>query len=157
GEDVMAAQERAVKAVEPVNTADDTIAIEAQSEITDINSGISDFSSAVDLDLKAEEAAVEILSTDSDSSKDKTKIRKTKKKSQYKAKKKSSTRQSKSNSRTKKDLTANKKSTIPIDTQQSATDKSVQKVSHKKERQSPKEEQKPRGSIGLPKWKPPSR
>ena len=155
GEDVIAAQERAVKALEPVNTAN--IAIEAQSGIIDINSGISDFSSAVDLDLKAGEVAVEILSKNSESSDDKTKARTTKTKPQSKAKKKSSTRQSKSNSRTKKDLTANKKSTSPIDTQQSATDKSVQKVSYKKEKQSPKEEQKPRGSIGLPKWKPPSR
>ena len=114
GEDVIAAQERAVKAIEPVNTAN-TIVIEAQSGITDINLRISDFSSAVDLDLKAEEVAVEILSKDSDSSKDKTKTRKTTKKSQSKAEKKSSTKQSKSNQRTKKDLTANKKSSRAYD------------------------------------------
>lgn len=148
GEDVIAAQERAVKAIQPANTAD-TIAIEAQSEIPDINSGISDFSSAVDLDLKAEEVSVEILSKDSDSSKDKTKIRK--------AKKKSSTKQSKSNQRTKKDLTANKQSTSSLDTQQQTTENPVQKAASKKEKHPPKEEQKPRGSIGLPQWKPPSR
>ena len=156
GENVIAAQERAGKAIEPANTAN-TIAIEAQSEITNINSGISDFSSAVDLDLKAEEVAVEILAKDSNSSKDKTKTPKTTKKSQSEAKKKSSTKQSKSNQRTKKDPTVNKKSTSTSNSQQQTTKNPVQKDSSKKGKSSPKEEQKPRGSIGLPQWKPPSR
>ena len=156
GEDVIAAQERTVKVIQPTNTAD-TIAIEAQSEVTDINAGISDFSSAIDLDLKAEEVAVEILSKDSDSSKDKTKIRKTTKKSQSKVKKKPSAKQSKFDRRTRKDLTANKKSSTSLNTQKQTTENPIHKASSKKEKQSPKEEQKPRGSIGLPQWKPPSR
>ena len=156
GEDVIAAQERTVKVIQPANTAD-TIAIEAQSEVTEINSGISDFSSAVDLDLKAEKVAVEIRSKDSDSSENKTKTRKTKKNYPSKAKKKSSTKQSKSDRRTKKDLTVNKKSSTSLDTQQQTTENPVQKASSKKEKQPSKREPKPRGSIGLPQWKPPSR
>ena len=156
GEDVIAAQERAVKVIEPVDTAD-AIAIEAQSEVTAINAGISDFSSAVNLDLKAEEVAFEILSKDSDNSEVKTKTRKTTKKSQSEDKKKPSTKHSKSDRRTKKDLTTSKKSTTPLDPQQQTTGKPVQKASSEKEKQPPKKEQKPRGSIGLPQWKPPSR
>ncbi|MEM8673442.1 MAG: Mu transposase C-terminal domain-containing protein [Cyanobacteria bacterium P01_G01_bin.67] len=156
GEDVIAAQERAVEAIKSTKTTR-AIATKAESVPSNINSGISDFASAVELDLKAEEVAVEIASENLIGSKSKTKTSRTAKKSQPKAKKKSAAKKSKSRQTTKTDSTTNKKQKSSLDLQQQTQKKTAQESLSKKEKSQSKDERDSRGSIGLPQWKPPSR
>ncbi len=107
GEDIIFAQERS-KGIEPANPFDE-ITVDAEPVLSNIDAGISDFSSAVELDAKAEEISVEILPENSVNTKSETKPSKTQKKSQSKAGKKSIARQSKSEPKNKTSSTANNK------------------------------------------------
>ncbi|MDJ0742301.1 MAG: DDE-type integrase/transposase/recombinase [Xenococcaceae cyanobacterium MO_167.B27] len=157
GEDIIFAQERS-KGIEPANPFDE-ITVDAEPVLSNINAGISDFSSAVELDAKAEEISVEILPENSVNTKSETKPSKTQKKSQSKAGKKSIARKSKSERKNKTSSTANKKQQESLREKQHIIDNLAETSSstNKKQEQPPKQETKSRASIGLPQWKPPSR
>ncbi len=156
GENVIFAQEKSMKAIEPVNPFDE-ITVDAEPVLSNINAGISDFSSAVELDAKAEEIAVEILPEDAVDTKSETKASKTRKKS--KARKKSAANKSKLKQKNMRNSTPSKKQKDSLEEKQHITDKVAQTESStkKKKEQLPEKETKSRASIGLPQWKPPSR
>ncbi|MEL6439833.1 MAG: Mu transposase C-terminal domain-containing protein [Cyanobacteria bacterium J06621_8] len=187
GENIISAQERSIKAIESARPVND-ITVDAEPVLSDINAGISDFSSAVELDAIVEEIAVEVLPENTVDTKSKTKASKTRKKS---ARKKSVAKKSNLQQENKINSTASKKQkamnpdlgrgiqapeinsgdsplAFPheqlhqedfIEEKQYITDKITQTDSstkHKKE-PLPEKETTSRASIGLPKWKPPSR
>ena len=160
GENVIFAQEKSMKAIEPVNPFDE-ITVDAEPVLSNINAGISDFSSAVELDAKAEEIAVEILPNDTTDTKSTTKTLKTRKKSKPKAQKKSVADKSKTKLTNKQKSTDSKqlKDSPSPRVKQHITDEVAETSSSTKEKQEqqPKQEKKSRGTIGLPQWKPPSR
>ena len=151
GEQIISAQEMSIKAIEPTKPVDE-ITVDAEPTLPNINAGISDFSSAVELDLKAEEVAVEIVSVDSIDTKSKTKFPKTQKKP------KSDTQKSKSKRANKNNSTVRKKSTNSPEEKQYITNKIAAKSSSARKKDRPaKKEIKSRASIGLPKRKPRTR
>ncbi|GAB4541221.1 MAG: hypothetical protein Tsb0014_32990 [Pleurocapsa sp.] len=150
GENIISAQERSIKAIESANPIDE-ITVDAEPVLSNINAGISDFSSAVELDEKAKEIAIEILPNDTTGSKSITTTSKTRKKSKLKAQKKSVADKSKTKLTNKPKDSPNAKQQITNEVAQTGSS-----TKEKKEQQA-KCEEKPRGSIGLPEWKPPSR
>ena len=106
GEDIIFAQERSIKAIEPAKPVDD-ITVDAEPVLSNINAGISDFSSAVELDEKAEEITVEILPENAVNPQNEAKASKRRKKS--KARKKSAANKSKVQQDNKRNSTASKK------------------------------------------------
>jgi putative transposase len=81
GENVIFAQEQLIKAIKPANPSFDEITVDAEPVLSNINAGISDFSSALELDEQAEEIAIEILPEFTVDTQSKTTISKTRKKS----------------------------------------------------------------------------
>ncbi|HEY9769451.1 MAG TPA: hypothetical protein V6C71_13310 [Coleofasciculaceae cyanobacterium] len=160
GEEVIVAQERSIKAIEQADSVDEIVA-SSESILSSINAGISDFSSAVELDKKAEEIAVEILPNDTIDTKSTTKTLKTRKKSKPKAQKKSVADKSKTKLTNKQKSTDSKqlKDSFSPSIKQHITDEVAETSSstNEKKEQQAKQEEKSRATIGLPQWKPPSR
>ena len=106
GKNVIFAQERSIKTIEPTKPVND-ITVDAEPILPNINAGISDFSSAVELKAKAEEITVEVLPENGVDPQSETKASKTGKKS--KARKKSAANKSKLQQENKRNSTASKK------------------------------------------------
>ena len=157
GEDVIFAQENSIKAIETANSIDE-ITIDTKPVLSDINAGISDFSSAVYLDENAEKIAVETLSDDSINTQKETKSSKTQKKPESNTRKKSAAKKSNSKRTDKSNSTLSKRSTNSTQEKQRITDEIDEKNSSTEAKdQLPKQQRKSRASIGLPDWKPRTR
>ena len=149
---------RSKSLIEQANSTDE-IVISSEPVLSNINSGISDFSSAVELDKKAEEIAVEIVTKDTIDPKSETNTSKTRTKSKQKARKKSVADKSKTKLTNQQKSTAGKKQKDYPKVKQHIEDEVSETSSspiETKERQ-PQQEKKSRATIGLPQWKPPSR
>lgn len=153
GENVIISQEQSLKAIEQADSID--IITSTKSLLPSLNSGISDFSSALERDEEVEKLAVAVLPNDVTSIDNKTKNSKAQKKSEPKVREKSVA--SKPNSKTKP--TASKKQTLKLELKQHVLSEIVESSSSENstEEQQPNQEKQYRATIGLPQWKPPSR
>ena len=158
GENVIFAQEKSLSKIEKTILTDE-IVVSSKPVSSNINSGISDFSSAVELNKKAEEIAGEILPNDTIDTKSTTKNSKTRKKSKPKARKKSVADKSKTKLTNQKKSNFGKKQKDSPKVKQNIEDEVSETSSSLNETKEgkPQQEKKSRATIGLPQWKPPSR
>ena len=151
GEGVIQAQAQSLKMIEQADAIDDIIS-NTDLPLTIASSGISDFASALDLDEKIEELVMEILPKDTTSAKSKTKNSKAK----TEAKPKSSERTVASTSKSKSAKSQNENPDPESKSQNSdEVDRSNLSVNRETEQQLNQGKQS-QGTVGLPKWKPPS-
>ncbi len=157
GEDIIFAQEESIKMIEPVISVD-KVTVSTKPVLSDNNAGISDFSSAIELNENTKEIAVEVLPEDSVDTQRETKSSKTQKNPKSNTRKKSRATKSKSKRVNKSNSTVSKKLTNSPKEKQCIADEIADQSSSTEEKQrSPKQDRKSRASIGLPQWKPPSR
>ena len=151
GEGVIQAQAQSLKMIEQADAIDDIIS-NTELPLTIASSGISDFASALDPDEKIEELVMEILPKDNTSAKSKTKNSKAK----TEAKPKSSERTVASTSKSKSAKSQNENPDPESKSQNSdEVDRSNLSVNRETEQQLNQGKQS-QGTVGLPKWKPPS-
>lgn len=158
GENVIFAQERSIKSIEPAIPSN-KITVDAEPVLSNINAGISDFFSAVELDENSTEIAVKVLPDDSIDIQSKTKSSKAQKKPKSNTRKKSIAKKSKSKEANKTDSAVSEKQTDSLEEKQHFIEEEAEISSSTKKikEQLPKQETESRASIGLPRWKPPSR
>jgi len=153
GENVIISQEQSLKMIEQADSIN--IVTSTKSLSPSLNSGISDFSSALERDEKVEKLAVAILPNDVTSIESETKNSKARKKSEPKVREKSV--DSKPNSKIKP--AASKKQTLKLEPKPHILDEIVESSSSENsiEEQQQNQEKQSQATIGLPQWKPRSR
>lgn len=157
GEDIIFAQERSIKAIEPANSVDE-IAVNAKPVLSEINAGISDFSSVIDLDENAEKITIEALPDDSIDTQIEIQSSKTQKKRKSNTRKKSVAKKPKSKRVNKSNSTVNSKPDNSPQEKQLITDEITEKSTSTEEKdRSSQQDTKTKASIGLSQWKPPTR
>lgn len=154
GEGVIQAQAQSLKMIEQAEAIDDIIN-NTDLPLSNASSGISDFASALDPDEKIEEPVIEILPKDTTTAKSKTKNSKAK----TEAKPKSSQRTVASTSKSKPAKSQNENSEPEPESKSQNPDKfDRSNLSVNREtKQQLNQEKHSQGSVGLPKWNPPSR
>jgi len=159
GERIILAQEQSLKMSEQVDSSDNIISTNSLSP--SVNSGISDFSSALERDEQVENSAQVILPNNATSIESKTKIPKARKKSEPKVSEKLAARKSKSKTNLvdKQNSVPSEKQNSSLDSKQDILDESVEPTSSANgvKEQQPKQEKQVQATIGLPQWKPSSR
>ena len=159
GENVIYAQEESLKTIEPSEPID-AIVVNAEPVLSEINSGISDFSSVLERDKTVEKSTTEILPNDSTKTNNRTETPKVKQQSKSKARKKSAANKSKSKTKSnnKQNPTVSNKQASTSKVKQKIPDEAVEAILSENEKKKQESKEKPsKATIGLPQWKPPSR